>query len=228
MVGPEPAEAGEVPRRRGHPRGALDQREEGAVLELQGAEAARRGRDRVGVAVGEDPLEEGPGVELDRVVVVAPGRAGGLRERVAADLVGEVAVANCRMAYVAFEELFGGARFAPLRAAGAWPQRVLWASTSAKDPAYSPVKYVESLVAADTVNTLPLATIDAYRDMGRPAEAMAGVAFQGEIVIDQLRLLGIEIEDVAHQLETEAIDKFVQPFEKLLAAIDTKRESIYA
>ncbi len=186
---------------------------------------------RVGrlVAGGGDPrpVASVASFFVSRVDSMVDPMLAAMGEGAAKDLVGEVAVANCRMAYAAYEEIFGGDRFAGLREAGAWPQRVLWASTSAKDPAYSPVKYVEALVARDTVNTLPLATIDAYREAGNPADAMDGAAFQGEIVIDQLRLLGIEIEDVALRLETEAIDKFVQPFEKLLGAIDTKRETIY-
>ena len=141
-------------------------------------------------------------------------------------LRGQAGIANCRLAYAAFQDLFRSDRFAKLEAKGASVQRLLWASTSVKNPAYSPVMYVEALIGRDTVNTLPLETIEAYRETGEPAERLSGTEAQGQIAIDQLRNLGIEIEQVAQKLEEEGVAKFVEPFSKLIAAIDAKRESV--
>lgn len=144
----------------------------------------------------------------------------------AKELMGEVAVANSLCAYAVFQYLFGHAGFAELKGEGAWVQRLLWASTSAKNPKFSKTKYVESLIGPDTVNTLPLETIEAYRESGHPAERVTGSVMDGEIVMNKFRECGFDIEEVATELENQAIQKFVDPYDKLLAAVDAKRQSL--
>lgn len=144
----------------------------------------------------------------------------------AKDLVGQVAVANSLMAYRVYQEIFEGAEFGALAEKGAWTQRLLWASTSAKNPAFSPVKYVEALIGPDTVNTLPLETVEAYREQGQPAERVSGSLQDGEITMARFKECGFDIEDVADELERQAIQKFVEPFDSLIAAIEAKRESL--
>ncbi|MEX2535312.1 MAG: transaldolase [Trueperaceae bacterium] len=146
-------------------------------------------------------------------------REGGARGGRAADLKGKIAVANAKLAYRAYQEIFGSERFAKLAAKGARTQRVLWASTSAKNPAYSDTMYVEPLIGPDTVNTMPVDTLDAYRDHGEPASRVEeGV----EEAAEQLRLLGelgIDIDEVTAKLEQEGVDKFVKPFDSLVQAL---------
>ena len=141
------------------------------------------------------------------------------------DLQGQAAVANARAAYLRFEELFGGERFAALRDAGAPVQRPLWASTGVKNPAYSETKYVEELVGTETVNTMPMQTLLACTERldvsgetvhEDPAPVLAGLAEAG-----------IDMEDVTATLLRQGIDAFVTPMEKLLAGIEAKREAIF-
>ncbi len=143
----------------------------------------------------------------------------------APQLAGKVAIANCHMAYRRFQELFDSERFEALARKGARPQRLLWASTSAKNPSYSPTLYVDSLIGPDTVNTMPLETIDAFLEQGDPQNRLIGAYAGQQQIMDQLAEIGIDIEEVAATLQTQAIDKFVEPHEKLLAAIREKQES---
>jgi len=142
-----------------------------------------------------------------------------------ADLQGQAAVANARAAYVRFEEIFHGERFAELRAAGAPVQRPLWASTGVKNPAYSETKYVEELVGPDTVNTMPMQTLLACAER---------LELKGETVREDpapvlaaLAEAGIDMTDVTDTLLQAGIDAFVTPMEKLLAGIEAKREAIF-
>ncbi|HEX8206889.1 MAG TPA: transaldolase [Solirubrobacteraceae bacterium] len=140
------------------------------------------------------------------------------------DLRGIAAVANARAAYQRFQEIFEGDRFADLRAAGANVQRPLWASTGVKDPAYPDTKYVDTLVAPHTVNTMPMDTLEATGDHGdiRPDTALEDPAPD----LEKLRDAGIDMEDVTGQLLREGVDKFVTPMEKLLEGIESKRGEV--
>lgn len=149
-------------------------------------------------------------------------------EKKAPGLAGKIAIANCHMAYQVYQQIFKTERFKKLSQAGAQPQRLLWASTSAKNPAYSPTLYVETLVGPDTVNTMPIETIDAYLESGEPKDRLTGQADAQKNYMDQLEAVGIDIEETAATLQAQAIDKFVEPYEKLLAALKTKQESIVA
>ncbi len=140
------------------------------------------------------------------------------------DLRGIAAVANARAAYMRFKELFYGERFAKLREAGAPVQRPLWASTGVKDPQYEDTKYVESLVGPDTVNTMPMDTLNATADHGdiRPNTALEDPSED----LAKLNEAGIDMEDVTGKLLRDGVDKFVTPMEKLLEGIESKRGEV--
>ncbi len=140
------------------------------------------------------------------------------------ELLGTAGIANARAAYQRYKEIFLGERFASLRDAGARVQRPLWASTGVKNPAYSDVMYVEGLVAPNTVNTMPMATLLAAGD-----HAEIGGATADEDPTAELQALadaGIDLKDVTDQLLREGVEKFVEPMDKLLDGIDSKREAI--
>ncbi|HTY24545.1 MAG TPA: transaldolase [Desulfomonilaceae bacterium] len=148
---------------------------------------------------------------------------GGENASIAKSLRGETAIACAKAAYRIYKEIFIGERWENLTQNGARTQRVLWASTSTKNPAYSDVKYVEALIGPDTVNTLPLETLKAYRDHGQPAARLEQDLESSYGVLEQLSRLGISLDEVSQQLENEGIEKFVKPFEKLLNALEEKR-----
>lgn len=141
-------------------------------------------------------------------------------------LQGKVAVANAKLAYAAFRRMAGGDRWKALEAAGARPQRLLWASTGTKNPAYSDVMYVEPLIGAHTVNTMPAATAAAFDDHGKPGKTLTRAVPQARKVLKDLKSLGIDLKRVTWQLENEGIQKFIEPFEKLLANIEAKRKAL--
>ncbi len=185
-------------------------------------ERARRGDDLRGVMsvasffLSRIDVEVDP--RLDRIVS-AQGPGAHRAER----LRGRIAIASAKIARRVYEQLFESERFRELAEAGARPQRLLWASTSTKDPAYSDVKYVEALIGADTVNTLPMETLDAYRDHGDPAPRLADGRDEALQALSDLDDLGIDIDEVTHKLVAEGVDKFVAPFERLLDSLRKKR-----
>jgi len=126
------------------------------------------------------------------------------------------------MAYQIFKEIFGSDRFRKLAARGARAQRLLWASTSTKNPDYSDVKYVEALIGPDTVDTAPLETLDAYRDHGEPEARLEQGVEEARRVLERLPELGIDIDKVTRQLEDEGVEKFNKPFDKLMEALTQK------
>ena len=133
-------------------------------------------------------------------------------------LLGKAAVANARLAYAAYQEVFvGGARFAPLEADGARVQRPLWASTGVKNPDYSDTLYVTELVAPNTVNTMPEKTIDAVADHGVvTGDTVTGTASAAQEVFDKLEAVGIDLTDVFLVLENEGVQKFEESWTELL------------
>lgn len=136
---------------------------------------------------------------------------------------GKAAIANARLAYEAFEEVFRGERWESLKADGAHPQRPLWASTGVKDPAYPDTMYVTELVAPDTVNTMPEATLNAVADHATIAGATANTDYdQARGVITQLSKLGIEIGEVTELLEVEGVTKFMDSWSILLEGVQTQ------
>ncbi|WP_433262519.1 transaldolase [Actinosynnema sp. CS-041913] len=138
----------------------------------------------------------------------------------AKELRGRAAIANARLAYAAFQETFRGERWEALVAAGARAQRPLWASTGVKDPAYSDTRYVDELVVADTVNTMPEKTLHAVADHGKiTGDTVTGRAAQAQEVFDGLVEVGLDLDDVFIALETEGVDKFEKSWAELLETV---------
>lgn len=138
-------------------------------------------------------------------------------------LLGKAAIANARLAYKRFKEVFYGDRFAKLREAGAMVQRPLWASTSTKNPAYPDTLYVDSLIGRDTVNTLPPETLEAFKDHGTAANTLDGDYEDPQSVIDKLAEVGIDIEQVTKRLQDDGVDSFIASFEQLMQQIEAKQ-----
>jgi len=144
-------------------------------------------------------------------------------------LKGKAAVANARLAYQAFEEVTASARWQELAAAGARVQRPLWASTGVKDPSYPDTLYVTELVAKDTVNTMPGATLEATADHGViTGDTVTGAYADAAQVLDQLQSLGIDYDDVTNLLEVEGLDKFEKSWTELLATVTGELERVAA
>jgi transaldolase / glucose-6-phosphate isomerase len=149
--------------------------------------------------------------------------SGGAQATSAKNSRGEVAIASAKVAYSIYKRIFGSKRFQALAAKGARPQRVLWASTGTKNPEYSDVKYVEALIGQDTVNTVPLETLNAYRDHGNPAPRLEEGLDKAASILQRLPELGIDLNQVTQQLEDEGIEKFNQPYDGLLCTLEAKR-----
>lgn len=132
---------------------------------------------------------------------------------------GQVAIASAKLAYQIYQEIFGGDRFKTLATQGARVQRLLWGSTGVKNPDYSDLKYVEALIGADTVNTVPVETLAAYRDHGDPKIRIEEDVERAGQLLARLPELGINLDAVTQQLEDEGIEKFTKPFDKLMAAL---------
>ena len=142
-------------------------------------------------------------------------------------LQGKVAIAGARLAYAMFTEMTRSARWRALEAKGARPQRLLWASTGTKNPEYSDVMYVESLIGPDTIATVPPDTLRRFEDHGRISNALgASTAGDARRVMDALAAGGIDFADVNRTLEEEGIEKFARSFDKLLGAIAQKRRAM--
>jgi transaldolase len=145
----------------------------------------------------------------------------------AKSLVGTVAIASAKTAYQIYREAFDSGRFRKLADFGARTQRLLWASTSTKNPKYSDVKYVEPLIGADTVNTLPAETLNAYRDHGNPAMTLTENVSEALSTLGRLKQVGIDLDTVTQQLEKQGVDKFVKAYDLLLESVKQKA-SAYA
>ncbi len=144
------------------------------------------------------------------------------------ELLGTIGIANSKAAYARYRELFEGETFAGLRDRGARPQRVLWASTSTKNPAYRDVLYVEELIGPETVNTIPPATLEAFRDHG---VARLSLLEEVDLAFERLAALdrhGIDLGAVTEALQREGVEAFVRPFDSLLASLRSKRDALVA
>ena len=138
-------------------------------------------------------------------------------------LLGTVAIANAKLAYQRYLEFCGTAAWQRLAAKGAHPQRLLWASTSTKNPRYRDVRYVEELIGRDTVNTIPPATLEAFRDHGRPRASLEEGVENARNVIETLERVGISLNDVTNRLVEDGVALFSEAFDHLLAAVDAGR-----
>ncbi len=148
------------------------------------------------------------------------------RQQADSPLRGCAALTAAALAYGHSISLHGQSRWRELETAGARPQRLLWASTSSKDPGYSDVKYVEALIADNTVNTMPLETLQAYRDHGNPAARLPGALRDAELRRQELERAQIDLEKIAVQLEREGIQKFIAPYDSLLHQLESKRRRL--
>ena len=137
-------------------------------------------------------------------------------------LLGKVAIANAKRAYQSYKKIFAGARWEALRAKGAQTQRVLWASTGTKNPHYRDVMYIEELIGPETVNTVPPDTLNAFRDHGRPRASLEEDVKGAMDVLDALEKSGISLKKVTDDLLADGLAKFVEPFTKLLKAVERR------
>lgn len=155
-------------------------------------------------------------------------KAEGPQANQAAELRGKIAIANSRLAYQQFKEVFSSSRFQALQAKGAHIQRPLWASTSTKNPAYSDIKYVQELIARDTINTLPQDTLEEFEDHGTVQLTIEEDLEAARQALETLESLGISMRQITDELEDEGVASFANSFESLLKTIETKRLRIIA
>ena len=151
----------------------------------------------------------------------------GSNAEIVAGLHGQVAIASAKLAYQIYQEIFGSERFKKLSDQGAHVQRLLWASTSTKNPEYSDVKYVETLIGRKTVNTIPLETLNAYREHGKPASRLEEGAQEAYRVLEGLHQAGINLDALTQELEDKGVKKFSEAFEQLMAALQEKRAASF-
>ena len=137
-------------------------------------------------------------------------------------LKGKLAIANARLAYQRYKQIFSGPRWEYLSSKRATPQRVLWASTSTKNPAYSDTLYVEQLIGPDTVNTMPVETIEQYHDHGHPEPRLEQNLAEAREPHRQLAAAGVNYDDITETLEREGVEKFAGAFDELLNALSEK------
>jgi transaldolase len=145
----------------------------------------------------------------------------------ALSLRGKIAIANAKIAYRRFREIFDGDTFRHLRNRGAHPQRVLWASTGTKNPEYRDVVYIEELIGPETVNTMPPDTLDAFRQHGnvRGATVLEGVS-EAEKQLRSLATFGIDLDQIAEKLQLDGVSAFASAYDRVIAALDKKRKRI--
>jgi transaldolase len=201
------------------------------------AESYMRGIERL-IAAGGDPRKVASvasffvsriDTEADRRLDEIAAQLGSPTGRAAVEeLKGKLAIANAKLAYQHYKAVFAGPRWEYLAGKGATPQRVLWASTSTKNPAYRDTLYVEELIGADTVNTMPEETIKDFQDHGLPAPRLEQGVEQAKRVIEQLAAAGVDYDDVTGTLEREGVDKFSASFDELLGALGAKQTALAA
>jgi transaldolase len=183
------------------------------------AEAYIRGVERL-VEAGGDPraVTSVASFFVSRVDTEADKRLEGRDE-----LKGRLAIANAKLAYQRYKEIFSGPRWDPLAAKGASPQRCLWASTSTKNPEYRDVMYVEELIGPETVNTMPKETMEAFQDHGEVRLTLEEGLDEARALFGELAQAGVDYDDVTRVLEEEGVQKFADSFEELLEGIRAKR-----
>jgi hypothetical protein len=144
------------------------------------------------------------------------------------ELLGKTAVANAKAAYLLYKKTYGSPSWDPLKKKGARPQRPLWASTSTKNPHYADLMYVDPLIGVNTVNTLPPATLNAFLDHGTVADTLENGVDKAREVLEQLKFHKIDLRKVTDALEVEGVKLFVDAYDKLLAGLRSKKESMLA
>jgi transaldolase len=144
------------------------------------------------------------------------------------ELKGTLAIANAKLAYVTYQEVFAGEQWEALKAKGASAQRCLWASTSTKNPDYRDVLYVEELIGPDTVDTMPRETVEAFLDHGKVRNSLEEDVDGARRTLDAFAAAGIDYDDVVETLEREGVEKFAKSFEQLFADVEAKRDALVA
>jgi transaldolase len=188
------------------------------------AEAYIRGLERL-VESGDNPTIPASVASffVSRVDTEADKRLEEIGRPEALALRGKLAIANAKLAYQAWQEIFSGERWDKLAERGATAQRCLWASTSTKNPDYRDVMYVEELIGPKTVNTMPLETIEAFQDHGVVANTIEAGLEEARQVLEDLAAVGVDYDDVVETLEQEGVQKFADSFEELLEGVRAKR-----
>ena len=195
---------------------SLERHREVAEAYIRGLERlVAGGRDATGVASVASFFVSRVDTEADRRLEEIGGRALALR--------GQLAIANAKLAYQAWQELFSGERWEALAARGATSQRCLWASTSTKNPEYRDVLYVEELIGPETVNTMPLETVEAFQDHGRVRPTLEEDVDEASELLDKLAAVGVDYADVTDTLEREGVEKFADSFRELIEGVEAKR-----
>ena len=149
-----------------------------------------------------------------------------LEEAKEKELRGKIAIANSKIAYAEFKKIFNGPRWEKLKNNGAREQRVLWASTSAKNPDYPDTLYVDELIGPQTVNTLPPATVDNFIDHGKAAETLTLGVDEARRQIEKLKTLGIDLNSITQKLQEDGVIAFAKPFDALLQSLTEKRDRL--
>lgn len=155
---------------------------------------------------------------LDKLIAYGDEKAA-----LAKQVRGQVAVASAKAAYQIYKEIFGSDRFQRLVKKNVSVQRLLWASTGTKNPDYSDVKYIDALIGPDTVNTIPVETLNAYRDHGAPEARIEQDVEQAHFVLESLPTLGISLAQVTQQLEDQGVETFNKPFDQLMETLEKDR-----
>ena len=203
--------------------------EQAALAYLDGLEArVIRGQDVTRVASVASMFVSRVDTAVDKVLEekaqfrekMFPADAARLR-----GLIGKAAVANAKLAYRRYGELFSSERWRMLLAKGGWPQRLLWGSTGTKNPAYSDVLYVDELIGFETVNTVPPATMEAFRNHGRPRPSLSEQLGDSEEVVRTLVAEGVSLYEITDQLLADGVQQFATAYDKLLAAIKARAEA---
>lgn len=162
--------------------------------------------------------------KVDAVLRERLDTSTGPKERVLLHgLIGKTAIANAKVTYARSKTIFAGARWDALSALGAVQQRILWASTSTKDPSFLDVLYVEELIGENTVNTIPAATLAAFRDHGRPRASLEEGLEQAEAILEVLPEVGVDLDGITSELLAGGVQSFVDAYDRLISAVETRR-----
>lgn len=163
---------------------------------------------------------------VSRVDTAVDKKLAELDDPAAEALMGKVAVANSKVVYQRFKEIFHGEAFAALREAGARNQRLLWASTSTKNPDYPDTLYIDSLIGPETVNTMPQNTLEAFRDHGKVANTLEADLEEARLTLDNLAELNVSLDDITEQLQVDGVEAFIRSFDELIATIEAERAKL--
>ncbi len=165
---------------------------------------------------------------VSRVDAAVDKKLAELNAPAAETLMGKIAIANSKVVYQRFQQIFHdkAGKFAELQAAGAAAQRLLWASTSTKNPSYPDTLYIDELIGPETVNTMPPNTIDAFRIRGTLANKLEEAPEAAQLALDNLSELGINLDDITEKLQADGVDSFIKAFAQLMDAIAEKRAVI--